>query len=317
MQIYVGGGYNNLLQIEDIMLFKGSGISAERRPALEITAKLGCSVNCKYCPQSLLYNQYFASDKSRVTQMTYENYKICVDKTPINTIISFAGFVEPFLHEQGPDMIRYAHESGRDVMLFTTLVGLTEEKWEQIADIPFYQVVLHTPDKKNFAKIPITKEYTELLDKILDHHKPDGSNFIDFANCQSEPSDDFIKIAKGRVRMQGTKMTDRAGALEGEEILSVSYPLGKIYCTRSYNMDNWVLLPDGTVVLCCMDYGLKHPLGNLLRDDYDMIKQGEEYQGVIKGLHSDHADILCRQCTFAQQQTEFSPITHFYESMKN
>lgn len=305
------GGYNNILQIEDIMSLKGSGISPERRPALEITAKLGCSVNCKYCPQALLYNRYFTNHKSRAAQMTYEDYKICVDKTPINTIISFAGFVEPFLHEQASDMIRYAYESGRDVMLFTTLVGLTEEKWEQISDVPFYQVVLHTPDKKSFAKIPVTKEYTELLDKILDHCKPDGSNFIDFANCQSEPSDDFVKIAKGRVRMQGTKMTDRAGALEGEEIRSASYSSGEIYCTRSYNMDNWVLLPDGTVVLCCMDYGLKHPLGNLIRDDYDMIKQREEYQRIIKGLRSDYADILCRHCTFAQRKTEYSPITHF------
>lgn len=306
-----GGGYNNLLQIEDIMFLKGGVVSAERRPALEITAKLGCSVNCRYCPQTLLYNRYFADDKNRVSQMTYEEYKICIDKTPSDTIISFAGFVEPFLHKRGADMIRYAYESGRDVMLFTTLMGLTEEKWKQIADIPFYQVVLHTPDKKNFAHIPVTKEYAMLLDRILDHRKPDGSNFIDFANCQSEPSDDFLKIAKGRVRMQGSKMTDRAGALEGEGIRSASWPSGEIYCTRSYNMDNWVLLPDGTVVLCCMDYGLKHPLGNLLSDDYNIIKQGEEYRRIIEGLHADYADILCRQCTFAQQLTEYSPITHF------
>ncbi len=310
------GGYKNVIQIENIMMLKGTLGNAEQRPALEITAKLGCRVNCKYCPQSLLYNRYFSENKNRAVEMSYEDYKRCIDKTPLNTIISFAGFVEPFLHKRGADMIRYAFMSGREVMLFTTLVGLTEEKWNKILDIPFYQVVLHTPDEDNFAQIPMTDEYIAILNKILDHHKPDGSAFVDFANCQSKPSENFLKIARNRVRIQQNNMTDRAGALEGSGLCNVSFLSGEIYCSRSYNMDNWVLLPDGTVVLCCMDYGLMHPLGNLITDEYDMIKRGEMYQNIIKGLSSEDEKILCRQCTFAQKRTKYSPVEHFYESIK-
>lgn len=309
----ITGGYTNILHIENIMLLNGRRGNAEQRPALEITAKLGCRVNCKYCPQSLLYNRYFSENKKRAAEMKYETYKICVDKTPLNTIISFADFVEPFLHERGADMIKYASESGREVMLFTTLVGLTEDKWEKIVDIRFYQVVLHMPDEDNYAQIPMPDEYISILNKVLDHYKPDGSSFVDFANCQSKPSKKFLQIAGDRVKIQQNNMTDRAGALEGDGLRKVSFLSGEIYCSRSYNMDNWVLLPDGTVVLCGMDYGLKHSLGNLIIDEYDVIRQGKEYQNIIKGLSFEDKKILCRQCTFAKKQIEYSPITHFYK----
>ena len=47
-----------------------------------------------------------------------------------------------------------------------------------------------------------------------------------------------------------------------------------------------VLLPDGTVILCCMDYGMKHVLGNLLEMDYKDLKREERYE-------------LCKRCNRA------------------
>jgi hypothetical protein len=38
-----------------------------------------------------------------------------------------------------------------------------------------------------------------------------------------------------------------------------------------------VMLPNGDVVLCCNDYGLKHPLGNLLETRFEDLERRDDY----------------------------------------
>jgi hypothetical protein len=130
---------------------------------LEITTRIGCSVNCtKYCPQEVLVSKYTGS---RV--MTLEQFKILTGSVPANVMISFAGFCEPFLNTDTTDMILHAHGNGHKVQLFTTLVGFTERDLERLKDVPFDSVILHLPDAKGYAHIPITKEYKALLPRVL------------------------------------------------------------------------------------------------------------------------------------------------------
>jgi MoaA/NifB/PqqE/SkfB family radical SAM enzyme len=39
-----------------------------------------------------------------------------------------------------------------------------------------------------------------------------------------------------------------------------------------------VLLPNGDVYLCCMDYGLKHKLGNLFETNFNDLKREDKYE---------------------------------------
>ena len=133
-----------------------------------------------------------------------------------------------------------------------------------IIRLPFKQVVLHTADKDGFANIPVTKEYLELLKIITNTHKKDGSMFVDEANCQSKPHEKVLEITKGKFKIY-CEMSDRAGNLDNKDNnLTMADVHGKLYCTRSVNINHNVLLPDGTVVLCCNDFGMKHVLGNLM-----------------------------------------------------
>lgn len=68
---------------------------------MEITPLVGCSVNCKYCPQITFLSAYY---KNRKRAMSFEDFKICLDKITKNTLIEWAGFVEPFLN-------LYSHQS--------------------------------------------------------------------------------------------------------------------------------------------------------------------------------------------------------------
>jgi hypothetical protein len=58
-----------------------------------------------------------------------------------------------------------------------------------------------------------------------------------------------------------------------------------------------ILLPNGDVILCCMDYGLKNVLGNLLSMDYHDLFTGEAFRKVSAGFKDPSLKTLCRSCT--------------------
>lgn len=269
---------------------------------LEITAKIGCSVQCKYCPQQELYKAYFKDNKKRCSEISLENFEKCINNMPSNTVISFSGFVEPFLHQNGVEMIRLAARHGNHIELYTTFTGLSTCGFEQIKDIDFDIVVLHTPDENNYANIPITNDYKIIVDEALSLKKKDGTKFIYSANCQSRPSKEFLKIAKGRIKVTSNLM-DRAGIIKDDNLRSSKFKKGKLKCIRSEEFNQWVLLPDGTVTLCCMDFGLRHPLGNLINNDYNYIVNNEPYNRVVASSKEkyDGEFLLCRNCVASQE----------------
>lgn len=266
-------------------------------PKLEITTRIGCSVNCRYCPQKIFCSTYL--NDSDVKVMNLETFKTCIDKMPQNAVITFSGFSEPFLNEECVEMMQYAASQGRAVELYTTLVGLTVEKLKRIQGIEFKTVVLHTPDDKEYANIPMTEEYFEVLDYALNMVGKNGEPWIDSANCQGIPAPEFLEFARGRVIVKSS-LTDRAGNLPGEDGLKqVKNIEGSIRCSRMKELNQWVLLPDGRVVVCCMDFGMKHVLGNLETQSYEELLTGPELTLLKEGLKHQETPILCRDCTWA------------------
>ena len=266
------------------------------RPCLEITPKVGCSVQCHYCPQKNFLAKYFSG--LRPDELSFAEFKLCIDKTPQDTIIEFAGFVEPFLHSEAIEMMEYVRDTGREMTLFTTLVGVDREKCSKILSLPFRQVVLHLPDRDGYANIPMTKEYFLVLDRVLDAKRPDGKSFVDSANCQSVVDDSVAVFLNGRVLVSGV-MIDRAGNLDDESLRSANMQGGTIYCDQANNLDHNILLPSGEIVLCCMDFGMKHVLGNLLKDSWEDIHSGAEMKRIQAGMCGNGCgnDVLCRHCT--------------------
>ena len=266
------------------------------RPVLEITPHAGCSVNCRYCPQKLFLSRYFSATRQK--DMTLDEFKLCIDKTPEDLIVDFSGFVEPFLNPETGKMIFYAAQKRRDIRLYTTLVGLTMEEFRRIERIPFMRVVVHVPDVKSYANIPLTEDYFALLEYAANCRKPNGDAFIDKVSCQSEPHPRTAAILQGKVAASWN-LIDRAGNLSGDVLDSRFSDSGEIYCSRAANLNHNVLLPNGDVVLCCMDYGMRHVLGNLYRESYEHIINGTEAQNVKNSLLSTN-ESLCRKCTAAR-----------------
>ena len=136
-----------------------------------------------------------------------------------------------------------------------------------IKDIPFRTFEVHLPDDKNYTNIKVDKEY------LLKIHKFSASNIhgINYMNIGGVHPE-IKKILSG-IMVREDELVDRAGNVNGIVGINKKEKLkGKIICIGCGKILNHnVLLPNGDVILCCMDYGLQHVLGNLLLSDYEPL----------------------------------------------
>ena len=231
---------------------------------LEITVKIGCKNMCSYCPQKQLLSAYKDAKKS----MSFEDFKVIMNNVPKDVQIDFSGFAEPFLNPEASLMMRYSLENGWRTIIYTTLVGFTEKDAEILKDLTFTNVAVHKFDGKNFNEEEFNKNYEILKNTI----KSTGN---------------FSAGGIGQPLSRGGNLWERKDIL------------GPLYCYPAPDDFNHnVVLPNGDVVICCMDYGLKHKIGNLFETHYDNLDR--------KSIHalSDtyNSDFLCRKCELAREK---------------
>lgn len=275
--------------------------------SIEVTLAIGCKLDCHYCPQQLLLDRYFSENRKRSSMMSFEDFKKILSKVKNGGTICFSGMCEPFLNPECDDMIVYAYEKGFRVTLLTTLVGLRKESIEKLKEVEFDGITLHIPDEEGHSKFVITDEYLEMLKLFHDNFK------INNYSCHGSIHPTVKKYIDEEV-ICFSKMLNRAGNLDYG--LSMN-PKGPIICMVGAfgGYGNWCpeILPDGTMLLCCMDYGMRHVLGNLLNMGVREILDGKEYQKVQEGMRDDSLDILCRKCNRGME-IEKIPAYRFMEA---
>lgn len=184
-------------------------------------------------------------------------------------------------------MILYAHEKGHSLMLYTTLQGATEEDYEKLKDISYNVCTIHLPDCENRSTFKITNEYLELLGKWECHNYSCHGKLDERVLPYLKPHKNYI-----------TYMHDRAGNLEtGQHFYIPSHQSIRCYKTDT-NLDENVLLPDGTVIMCCMDYGMTGILGNLFSQSYEEISDSKTKWEIRNKMES--ADCICKHCVYGR-----------------
>lgn len=263
---------------------------------IEITTKIGCNVNCKYCPQKMLINKY--TEKSNVISLSMENFKKILENIPKVTNIRFCGMCEPFLNPECADMIVYAKESGYSVDCYSTLVGLKMEDVDRVMDA-VDAFVPHLPDKERNAKIDVTDEYIEKMQKIL-NYKRNGQRLVKDVSVHGKPDDRIKSFIPEDVHV-ATWLMDRGGNLDTDEVLHYESkaPLRCQFCDN--RLDCNIVLPNGDVLICCMDYGLEYVFGNLLESGYEKIVDGNVANSVKKSMIYGENSIICNRCSFAKE----------------
>jgi hypothetical protein len=245
---------------------------------IEVTLNIGCPVQCsRFCPQEVLTQKY--TSKERI--MTFETFKQILPKIPKRVQLNFAGFCEPFTN---PDFIRileFAASFGYKLQLFTTLHGATANDVERLVKIQFNSFALHLRDGTS-VKFKATQEYKDNVFRVLEAI-PNVSLCLMNELFQTNNREN---VARG--------------------ILPSPKTVG--YC-RKLETPQFVLLPNGDLTLCCMDFGLEHKVGNILDETYLTIRR--------RFLANKKAPKLCSYCSasISQKQNMYNNIVQKTKSI--
>ncbi|MCR5249865.1 MAG: SPASM domain-containing protein [Lachnospiraceae bacterium] len=277
---------------------------------IEITTRMGCRINCRFCPQKLALSRYYQDDPKRETVMSFEDFKAYLAKIPKDVDILFSGMCEPWLNEACTDMVEYAVNDGRNVDLYTTLVGMHMADYERVRKLKIHIFVLHVADRDGNAVIPVTDEYLEVLDAVAEGHKS-GELPITTVSVHGPFHPKIEKIMEKIKDVPVlTEIYDRAGNLKDEEGVTISVEkdkTGPLVCAKCHGdkLDDNYLLPDGSVNVCPMDWGLECILGNLKTDSYEEIQECRQKQEFRRKMGTKNEPVLCRRCHESQSRSAY------------
>lgn len=294
-------------------------------PTLEITTVVGCPLNCSFCPQDKLLANYpvptvLTSDDS-VRALSVTNLARMLLSVPKHVRIDFSGLSEPWANRQATAMLRYVLKEGYNTAIYTTLQGMRDPD-AVCALIETYSaqietIVVHLPDiMGNMRGWKDSPAYQNA--------------FSAFQNLELIVPVQFMTMGHDTLVARGSTLDwsplSRAGNLDLQSIGEQSIEktpthTGPLMCSFTPFYDHSVLLPNGDVVLCCMDYSLKHKLGNLLREDYyDLFMSGElaalrreNMQYVQETRQIDRS--LCRSCSRAKRLHTTEQSAQFWEEV--
>jgi radical SAM protein with 4Fe4S-binding SPASM domain len=255
--------------------------------AIEITTRIGCKNDCAYCPQELLATVY--SKRSREFLMSFAAFTEFLEKIPADVDIHFSGMCEPWLNPECSRMVRQAHAAGHKLRIYTSIVGMNESDVETLTSISFSAFVVHLPSSQGYERITVNDGYLATLRRL------ERSGVVTSWLCHSTHVHPLIVPVIGG-KISYFPLITRAGNVQVEKRKMPVKRTGPIRCER--NLRQNVLLPNGDVLLCCMDYGMKHILGNLRERDYESLFTGKEFLLVQSGLQDPSLDTLCRKCDY-------------------
>ena len=136
-------------------------------------------------------------------------------------------------------------------------------------------------------------------------------------SCHGDIAEKITEVLPNTVKST-TQLNNRAGNISSDIICGSGKIEGQILCYRCKDrLNHNVLLPDGTVLLCCMDYSMKHILGNLNISSYDEILNSDIINLIRDKMRYRDSDILCRQCVNAKNISEIYDLFYDYYNWAN
>ena len=256
--------------------------TSTRLPYVSFTTDPACPLQCNCCPWEVFRD---ASARLRMPRMLLGDFKRFLSSIPKHVLIDFSGFGESLTNPQTPDMVLWAYRQGYRVQIFTTLVGLTRQGAEKLAQARLEKFMVHLPDKTNFL-------YD--VDKWLAQYALlDGLKFPTLIHGGLGDVDEkILTTVRKRGPVVPIHITDKTG-LSREEWLNQGPTKCKFAGER---LDQWAIWSNGDVSVCFFDYGHESFIGNLAHQTYAEILGGKELHDYRSRMRHFAADCLCRHC---------------------
>jgi radical SAM protein with 4Fe4S-binding SPASM domain len=268
-----------------------------------------CNLSCSMCPREL--NRPFG-------YMDMSLFQKIIDESIVygkRLIITMNKDGEPLLHPELPQMIRYAKdkEAAHKINFYTNGILLTEEKSRELIKsgldtihISIDAFTMETYKKiKNSQKLGIVEENVQGLVKLKKKlrsqgplitvkiiHTPDTEDELKPFINKWKGVADFIEVGEYHT-WDGTIYDSGLFTSNNSTKKTMRYP-----CTFLWY--NPVILWDGRVTTCCVDYQGKGVIGDIKEDSLAKIWQDDTLQKIrtmhLEGLY--HAIPLCSKCQF-------------------
>lgn len=250
---------------------------------LELSAAIGCPMHCPYCAAAKLARAY-AGPRHMTLDVLGAALSNCPDRVPV----SFAGFAEPLLNPDFAALLALVHANGSPAQVYTTGYLLSDIDIETIGRVQPHRLVLHLPDAEGRMNLPVTSLYVERLKRLVEL-VPHAE-----AVCYGALHPALV----GLCDMRGSSLQSRAGNVASLPVVGAKR--GPLRCRPAPALDHPVMLPDGRLVLCCQDYGLRHVLGNLAERPWSEIARGDGMT-VLRRAMAEGGECLCRTCEYAEE----------------
>jgi len=280
-------------------------------PTLEVTTMIGCPLMCNYCPQDNLRDVY---GKDADKYMSFETFSRALDAVDVGVRIDFSGMAEPWVNPECTRMLAHTLERGYRVAIYTTLYNWSRSDADGVAELmyeypgQFDVFSIHFPDNLNNMKgwkYSEDWEYALHVTQGMCRHL--GIKFEAMTmSGQGLVHEDLAHLG---IRLWNWNGHDRAGSLPLEQVKEQAVQIaprhsGPIRCGKTPRYDQNVVLPNGDVVLCCMDYDCKHVLGNINEHSLVDIRKQAAFREILKenARTEFSTNSLCRTCTDAVAQ---------------
>ena len=266
---------------------------------------------CNYCPQDNLRDGYGKVDDK---YMSLDTFKRALDGIDVSVRIDFSGMAEAWVNPEASKMLEYALQRGHRVAIYTTLYNWSREDVDAVAELmtsytdQFEVFSIHYPDNLGNMKGWKYSEDWEYALRVMQSVcqltgiKTEGMTM-------SGEGEVHPALAHLGIRLWNWRGHDRAGSLDLGQVKEQAVQIAPkhsipIRCGKTPRYDQNVVLPNGDVVLCCMDYDRKHILGNLCNNTMEEIRRQEPFKNLLmenaRGEFSTNS--LCRTCTDAVAQ---------------
>ncbi|MDZ4065209.1 MAG: SPASM domain-containing protein [Coriobacteriia bacterium] len=280
------------------------------RPTLEVTTVIGCPLACVYCPQKLLLSRY-PSTAGR--ELDLEGFRQILSTVPDYVRIDFSGMAEPWTARDTTLMFLHAMNQGHPVAVYTTLFGMDDKDVAALVDrIDSFTaqnpLCLHLPDDEGRVRgFRPSDGYREHLRSVLA-----AMNAVVEAKGNDGGLQMMTMSSSGRLHPSIAGLLpsglgpfgaiSRAGTVDEELAPRVMHE-APVVCHSSPHYDHNTVLPNGDVILCCMDYGCRHVLGNLFADTYQSLFYSAEMRRLTRSNDRTGLDdtSICKSCTNATE----------------
>ncbi|MGY4509725.1 sulfatase maturation enzyme AslB (radical SAM superfamily) [Bradyrhizobium sp. USDA 3650] len=260
---------------------------------LEVTTTTGCVVGCSYCPQDKFAERQRAI--SDVKHLSLQDFKRCLARVPATVDISFSGYSEPWLNPACTEMVEHAYACGHGIRIFTTLVGMNGRDLRRLRALQFRGFLVHVfDDGTHMDSGLVRRNYVDLMRQLVDA----GISSLLFI-VMGEVHPELVDIIPDEALVRSRPPRSRPASGELRMVEARQPIVGALTCPDERQYRN-VLLPNGDVTFCCMDFERRHVLGNLLRDRHKDLFEGATFGKIASRMNGADGLLLCRTCEFAE-----------------